>query len=190
MVVDTTPPQATPTQLERPDRVGLTLLGSGRLVVDMTVDDRGMSERVRASIFAFVIARSVRTIAGSAAAERTGGKAMLVGSIPLAAPPIGVFILLDDPAGSVALAATGFIIVASFSATLVMGQEYMPHQLALAAAWVLGFGAIGSAMPWLPAIGAIAHAAGRETARWILAASPLAAAAVPAFIPRPQGAGR
>jgi hypothetical protein len=52
MVVDTTPPQATPTRLERPDRVGLTLLGSGRLVVDMTVDDRGMSERARASIFA------------------------------------------------------------------------------------------------------------------------------------------
>ena len=96
--------------------------------------------------------------------------------------------VVDGAWGIVALAAAGFILMASFSATVVMGREYMPHRLALAAAWVLGFAAIGSATPWLPAIGAIADAAGRETALWVLAALPIAAAAVAAFLPRPTGA--
>ncbi len=64
----------------------------------------------------------------------------------------------------------------------------MPHRLALAAALVLGFGAIGSATPWLPAIGAIADSAGQETALRVLAALALAACAVAAFLPRPTGA--
>jgi FSR family fosmidomycin resistance protein-like MFS transporter len=154
------------------------------------VDDRGMSTRAQSLvIFAFVITGSVGTIVGSVAADRIGGKAMLVWSIPLAAPLIAAFILVDGPAGIVALSAAGFILMASFSATVVMGQEYMPHRLALAAAWVLGFGAIGSATPWLPAIGAIADSAGLETALWVLAALPLAACAVAAFLPRPTGTG-
>lgn len=161
-------------------------LGLMTIVPLYLTDERGMSTRAQGFvIFAFVMTGSVGTIVGSAAADRLGGKAMLVGSIPLAAPLIGAFILADGAAGIVALSAAGFILMASFSATVVMGQEYMPHRLALAAAWVLGFGAIGSATPWLPAIGAIADGAGRETALWVLAALPLAAGAVAAFLPRP-----
>lgn len=152
-------------------------------------DDRGMSTQAQGFvIFAFIMTGSVGTIVGSAAADRVGGKSMLVWSIPLATPLLAAFILLDGAWGIVALAAAGFILMSSFSATVVMGQEYMPHRLALAAAWVLGFAAIGSATPWLPAIGAIADAAGRETALWVLAALPIAAAAVSAFLPRPTGA--
>jgi FSR family fosmidomycin resistance protein-like MFS transporter len=166
-------------------------LGLMTIVPLYLTDDRGMSTRGQGFvIFAFVMTGSVGTIAGSVVADRIGGKAMFVWSIPLAAPLIGAFVLLDGAAGIVALAAAGFILMASFSATVVMGQEYMPHRLALAAALVLGFGAIGSATPWLPAIGAIADAAGRETALWILAALPLLAAAVVAYLPRPRDAGR
>ncbi len=130
----------------------------------------------------------IETIVGSPAADRIGGKAMLVWSIPLAAPPIAAFILVEVAAGIVALSAAGFILMASFPATVAMGQEYMPHRLALAAAWVLGFGVIGAVTPWLPAIDAIADSAGPETALWVLAALPLAACAVAAFLPRPTGA--
>jgi MFS family permease len=80
--------------------------------------------------------------------------------------------------------------MASFSATVVMGQQYMPHRPALAAAWVLGFAAIGAATPWLPVIGAIADAAGRETALWIIAAIPVVSAAIAAFLPDPRHNGR
>lgn len=192
--------QATPAT-GRSDRRGMTLLvtavslrtwvqlGLMTIVPLYLTDQRGLSDRHQAFvIFAFVMTGSLGTIAGSLVADRIGGRAMLMGSLPLATPLIGLFILMDGSAGIVAFAAAGFILMASFSATVVMGQEYMPHRLALAAAWVLGFGAIGSATPWLPAIGAIADAHGRETALWIIAALPVAAAAVAALLPTPSGA--
>jgi FSR family fosmidomycin resistance protein-like MFS transporter len=163
-----------------------TQLGLMTIVPLYLTSERGLSTREQGLvIFAFVMTGSLGTIAGSVVADRIGGKAMFVGSIPLATPLVGVFIVSDGAGGIVALAAAGFILMASFSATVVMGQDYMPHRLALAAAWVLGFGAIGSATPWLPAIGAIADAQGRETALWIIAALPLLAAAVAVLMPRP-----
>src|SRR5262249_4389944 len=80
---------------------------------------------------------------------------------------------------------SGAFQMASFSATVVMGQDYMPARPALAAALVLGFAAIGSATPWLPFIGWIADTQGRETAMWVLAALPLAAAALAPTLPAP-----
>ena len=149
-------------------------------------DERAMSVRtVGFVIFAFVMTGSIGTYVGAVVADRIGGKAMFVGSMPLAAPLVATFILADGAVSIVAFAAAGFILMASFSATVVMGQQYMPHRPALAAAWVLGFAAIGAATPWLPAIGAIADAAGRETALWILAAIPLASATIAALLPRP-----
>lgn len=162
-------------------------LGLMTIVPLYLTSERGLSTREQGFvIFAFVMAGSLGTIAGSVIADQIGGKAMFVGSIPLAAPLIAVFILVDGAVGIAAFAAAGFILMASFSATVVMGQEYMPHRLALSAAWVLGFGAIGSATPWLPAIGAIADAAGRDTALWVIAAMPILAAGVAAFMPKPH----
>ena len=159
-------------------------LGLMTIVPLYLTDERGLSARaVGLVIFAFVMTGTVGTYVGAAVADRIGGKAMFVGSMPLAAPLVAVFIMSDGAVSIVAFAAAGFILMASFSVTVVMGQQYMPHRPALAAAWVLGFAAIGAATPWLPAIGAIADAAGRETALWIMAAIPLASAAIAAFLP-------
>jgi FSR family fosmidomycin resistance protein-like MFS transporter len=148
-------------------------------------EERGLSTREQGFvIFLFVMTGTIGTIAGSWVADRVGGKAMLVASMPLCAPGIAAFILLDGAPSIVALAATGFVLMASFSATVVMGQDYMPDRLALAAAWVLGFGAIGAGTPWLPVIGAIADGAGRETALWTLAVLPFVAATIATALPR------
>lgn len=161
-------------------------LGLMTIVPLYLTDQRGMSaQAVAFTIFAFVMTGSIGTYVGAAVADRIGGRAMFAGSMPVAAPLVAVFILTDGVVSIVAFAAAGFILMASFSATVVMGQQYMPHRPALAAAWVLGFAAIGAATPWLPVIGAIADAAGRETALWIIAAIPLASAALAALLPRP-----
>lgn len=162
------------------------LLGLMTIVPLYLTDQREMSARaVGFVIFAFVMTGSIGTYVGAAVADRVGGRSMFVGSMPLAAPLVATFILTDGAVSILAFAIAGFILMASFSATVVMGQQYMPHRPALAAAWVLGFAAIGAATPWLPAIGAIADAAGRETALWIMAAIPLISAAIAAFLPRP-----
>ncbi len=162
-------------------------LGLMTIVPLYLTDERQMSARaVGFVIFAFVMTGSIGTYVGAAVADRIGGKRMLAGSMPLAAPLVAAFILTDGAASVIAFAAAGFILMASFSATVVMGQEFMPHRPALAAAWVLGFAAIGAATPWLPVIGAIADAAGRETALWIMTGIPLVSAAIAAALPRPQ----
>ena len=89
-----------------------------------------------------------------------------------------------------AFTAAGFVLLASFSVTVMMGQEYLPDRLALAAGLMIGFGAIGVAPPGLALFGAIADAAGREAAIWGLAVLPLLAGAVALVLPEPRAAPR
>jgi MFS transporter, FSR family, fosmidomycin resistance protein len=163
-----------------------TWLQFGLMVVVplMLTEERGLSNREAGFvIFAFVMFGALGTIAGSIVADRIGGKRMFIASMPIAAPMIACFILVDGPLGIAMFAVSGAVQMASFSATVVMGQDYMPARPALAAALVLGFAAIGSATPWLPFIGWIADTQGRETAMWVLAALPLAAAALATTLP-------
>ena len=82
-----------------------------------------------------------------------------------------------------AFALVGFVLLSSFSVTVVMGQEYLPGRLALAAGLMIGFGAIGSAAPGLALFGALADAAGREAALWCIAALPLSAGRLALLLP-------
>ncbi len=161
-----------------------TQFGLMAIVPLFLTGQRGMSDRGQGLvIFAFVITGAIGTMVGGMVADAIGGRRMLMLSLPLAVPCTAAFILNDGWFGIAGLAATGFILMASFSATVVMGQAFMPHRPALAAAWVLGFGAIGVATPWLPAVGAMADAWGRETVLWILALLPILAALVAATVP-------
>jgi FSR family fosmidomycin resistance protein-like MFS transporter len=141
-------------------------------------------------VFAFSFAGAVGTVAGAALADRLGGRRMLVWSLPAATPAIAGFLLVGGPVGLALFALAGFVTMASFSVTVVMGQEYLPGRLALAAGLMIGFGAIGSAPPGLALFGAIADLAGRETAIWGLALLPLAAAAIATMLPDPRGPAR
>jgi FSR family fosmidomycin resistance protein-like MFS transporter len=150
-------------------------------------DDRGFSGREQGlAIFAFVIVGALGTVVGSPIADAIGGRPMLAGSLLLSAPCIAGFIVTDGPISMVLLAGAGFMLMGSFSATVVMGQAYMPDRLALAAAWVLGFGAIGAATPWLPIVGWISDVHGRDVALWVVAAAPIAGAALAILTPHPR----
>jgi FSR family fosmidomycin resistance protein-like MFS transporter len=137
-------------------------------------------------IFAFSMSGAAGTIAGAVMADRMGGRRMLMTTTPLVAPLLALFILTDGAASLVALSAAGFVLLASFSVTVVMGQEYMPHRLALAAGLMIGFAAIGSGAIGLAWIGPLADLAGRETALWAVAALPLAATLLSAALPPPH----
>jgi len=122
-------------------------------------------------------------------ADRIGGRRMLLWTMPLVAPLIAGFLLTDGPLSILLLSLAGFVLLASFSVTVMMGQDYMPHRLALAAGLMIGFGAIGSAPPGLALFGAIADWAGREAALWGVAALPLLAGALAVLLPETR-AGR
>jgi FSR family fosmidomycin resistance protein-like MFS transporter len=155
----------------------------------LLVHERGYSDGGAAvAIGAFSLAGALGTIAGGMVADRLGGDRILAASLPLAAPLVIGFLLVPGAGGVALLAAAGFLTLASFSATVVMGQEYLPGRPALAAGLMIGFAAIGSAAPGLALLGALADAAGRETAIGAIAAIAVCAGALATFLPRP-GAG-
>jgi len=158
------------------------------LVPLLLVDDRGFSDQQAGfAVVAFSGAGAVGTIAGAWLADRVGGRRMLLWSLPVVSPLIAGFLLLDGAASIVSLGLAGFVLMASFSVTVMMAQDYLPGRLALAAGLMIGFGAIGSAPPGLALFGAIADAAGREPAIWGIALLPLLGAAVTLLLPERGG---
>jgi FSR family fosmidomycin resistance protein-like MFS transporter len=158
------------------------------LVPLLLANERGFSDQAAGfAVVAFSGAGAAGTLVGAALAERVGGRRMLLWSMPLVSPLIALFLVDEGPAGLIAFAAAGAVLMASFSVTVAMGQAYLPHRLALAAGLMIGFGAIGSAPPGLALFGAIADAAGREAAIWGIAALPLLGAALAAFLPERAG---
>lgn len=154
------------------------------LVPLMLVDDRGFSEQGAGfAVVAFSAAGAVGTIAGAAVADRIGGRRMLLWTMPVVTPLLALFLAGDGWTAVLALAAAGFVLMASFSVTVAMGQEMLPGRLALAAGLMIGFGAVGSAPPGLALFGALADAAGRDTALWAIACLPLIGAALAALLP-------
>ncbi len=151
----------------------------------LLVDDRGYSDQAAGfAVAAFAGAGAVGTVAGAAIADRVGGRRMLLWTLPAVAPLIAGFLLTDGAVSIVLFTAAGFVALASFSVTVMMGQEYLPDRLALAAGLMIGFGAIGVAPPGLALFGAIADAAGREAAIWGIATLPLLAGAVALLLPK------
>lgn len=192
------PPAAARASSPRPHVPGVTLL-----VVVVTLrtwtqfgvlsigplflqDARGLTTRETGFVvFAFSLAGALGTVAGAMMADRIGGRAMLVATTPVVAPLLAAFLLTDGAVSLVAVTAAGFVLLASFSVTVVMGQEYLPHRLALAAGLMIGFAAIGSGALGLAWIGPLADLAGRETALWAIVCLPLAATALSLLLPAP-----
>ena len=137
-------------------------------------------------VFAFSMAGALGTIAGAVLADRVGGRRMLVLTTPFVTPLLVAFIVAGPALSLAALAAAGFVLLSSFSVTVVMGQEYLPHRLALAAGLMIGFAAIGSGALGLAWIGPLADLAGRETALWAIAALPIAGWALSLLLPPPH----
>ena len=150
-------------------------------------DSRGYSDReVGLVVFLFAVMGAVGTMAGARVAERVGGRRMLALSLPLVTPLLGGFILLGGAPGLILLALGGAVLLASFSVTVVMGQDYLPGSIALAAGLMIGFGAIGSAPLGLAIMGALADGFGREAGLWMAALIPLVGAAGALFLPQPR----
>jgi len=78
------------------------------------------------------------TLIGGPLADQFGRRTVLVGSM-LALPPLLAGFLLSGPVLGVAFAAlAGAATIATFAVTIVMGQEYLPGRLGVAAGVTIG----------------------------------------------------
>lgn len=112
-------------------------------------------------LFVFLGAGALGTVIGGPLADRIGTRSVLIGSMALLIPIH--WALVHGPAWATLplLAAAGFCLVATFSITLVLSQDFMPRYLAVASGlntgFSIGLGGVGAA-----ALGALAD-------RWGLA---------------------
>jgi len=123
-----------------------------------------------AALTAMLIAGAVGTYSGGRVVDRLGRRRLVVGSCALSIPLLVLLVLAPSPwSAGVVTALVGFVIILTFSVTVVMSQEYLPNRLGLASGVSLGL-AIGVGGIVAALLGLVADAFGLTTVMWLIVA--------------------
>lgn len=136
-------------------------------------------------------AGAVGTLFMGPLADRFGRKAVLAWSMLVLPPLVLAFTFVGPYPGMVMLALVGAATVGTFGVTVVMGQEYLPGRIGLAAGLTMGL-SIGLGGMGAPLLGLLADAGGLRTTMLAIAALPVLglvlALTLPAKTRAPDGA--
>jgi MFS transporter, FSR family, fosmidomycin resistance protein len=144
----------------------------------------GASEAAgNAALTVMLASGAVGTLAGGRMVDRVGPRVVLVGSIAAQLPLLAAFVVSRGAVATVLLGAIGFVTIMSFSVTVILGQEYLPHRLGIASGVMLGT-AIGVGGLAAALLGALADAAGLTAVMWTIAALPIPALLLALTLPR------
>jgi FSR family fosmidomycin resistance protein-like MFS transporter len=151
----------------------------------------GTSEaRGSSALTVMLVGGAVGTVAGGRLADRVGRWAVLAGSLALMPPLLLAFLAVEPGLGAfVLLALIGALVVASYSVTVVMGQELLPSRVGVASGVTLGL-AIGMGGVGASLLGLTADGFGLETTMGVIALLPVAALALAFTLPGRPGASR
>jgi FSR family fosmidomycin resistance protein-like MFS transporter len=127
-----------------------------------------------AALTLMLAAGAVGTLVGGGLVDRFGARAVLVGTQVVLLPLLLVLPFAEAAAATTLLAMIGFVTIASFSVTIVLGQAYLPSRVGLASGITLGL-AIGLGGVAASVLGLVADAAGLEAVLWTVAALPVPA---------------
>jgi MFS transporter, FSR family, fosmidomycin resistance protein len=123
-----------------------------------------------AALTAMLVAGALGTYSGGRVVDRVGRRRLVVGSTLLTIPVLVALVLAPSPLTAGLLTAlAGFLIILTFSITVVMSQEYLPNRLGLASGVSLGL-AIGVGGIAAAAMGVVADAWGLRTVMWLIVA--------------------
>ena len=148
----------------------------------------GTSEAAgNAALTVMLASGALGTLVGGRLADRIGRRAVLIGSLAVPAPLIVLLTMAGVFPAVVLAAGIGLFTVSSFSVTVVMGQEYLPHRIGLASGFTLG-AAIGSGGLAAPLFGVIADSHGLQTAIELTAVAPTLGALLALSLPVPATA--
>ena len=122
------------------------------------------------ALTAMLVAGAVGTYSGGRIVDRVGRRRLVVGSTALTIPVLVALVLAPSPlTAGLMTALAGFLIILTFSITVVMSQEYLPSRLGLASGVSLGL-AIGVGGVAAAAMGLVADAYGLRTVMWLIVA--------------------
>jgi len=134
----------------------------------------------------FLGAGVVGTLAAGPVADRVGVRRYMVGVFLLAAPiAVGFLFVSGGPLVFVMLALLGFVLVSTFTVSVVLGQAYLPRNPGMASGLIVGF-AIGAGGLGATVLGWVADHWGLTAALAISASMPLAGFVVALFLPDPK----
>jgi MFS transporter, FSR family, fosmidomycin resistance protein len=123
-----------------------------------------------AALTAMLVAGAGGTLIGGRVVDRLGRRRLVVGSTALTIPLLVALVLAPSPLTAGLLTAlAGFVIIATFSITVVMSQEYLPNRVGLASGVSLGL-AIGVGGIAAALMGLVADAYGLRTVMWLIVA--------------------
>jgi len=137
-------------------------------------DLRTSEATANAALSTMLVCGAIGTLIGGRLADRVGRRAVLVTSLAVLAPAILVLLVSGTVLAFVMLALIGGVTVATFSVTVVMGQEYLPGRLGIASGVTLGL-AIGVGGAVAAPLGLLADAVGLKTVLAGVAVLPLVA---------------
>ncbi|HEX7300515.1 MAG TPA: MFS transporter [Solirubrobacteraceae bacterium] len=147
-----------------------------------------------AALTAMLVTGAAGTFFGGRIVDRLGRRRLLVGLTALSFPLLAALVVAPSPltAGAI-VSLVGFVAIATFPVTVIMGQEYLPSRLGLASGVTLGL-AIGVGGIAAAVMGQLADAFGLRTVMWVIAALALPMVALARSLPvtraerRAQGA--
>ncbi|MEW6047046.1 MAG: MFS transporter, partial [Bacillota bacterium] len=107
--------------------------------VPLRLTDSGVSvARAQALLALFLLAGAAGTLVGGPMADVVGRKPVIVASMALAAPLMWLVGHVSSAWVPAALAALGFVLVSTFSVSVVLAQELLPGRVGTASGIVLG----------------------------------------------------
>ncbi len=146
---------------------------------------KGDPRMVGTLLAVFLGAGAAGTLVAGPISDRVGHRRYMV-SVFFLTPPLAVaFLLVSGLWTFVLLAALGFVLVSTFTVSVVLGQAYMPRNLGMASGLIVGF-AIGAGGVGATALGWVADHWGLPSALWISALTPILGCAVSLTLPEPR----
>jgi FSR family fosmidomycin resistance protein-like MFS transporter len=142
-----------------------------------------------AALSAMLLGGACGTLLGGPLADRFGRKAVLLGSM-LILPPLVIGLMLSGPILGVVFATlVGAATVSTFAVTIVMGQEYLPGRIGMAAGVTIGL-SIGLGGVGAPLLGIVADAHGLRAVLELIAGLPILAIALTLGLPGVSSSAR
>ena len=136
-----------------------------------------------AALAVMLFAGAVGTLLIGPLADRFGRRTVIVASMLILPPLIFCFTLAGPYAGMALLVLVGATTVGTFGVTVVMGQEYLPGRIGLAAGVTMGL-SIGLGGIGAPLLGLLADRGGLETTMLAIAALPVLGLVLSLTLPR------
>jgi FSR family fosmidomycin resistance protein-like MFS transporter len=124
------------------------------------------------AVTVMLIGGAVGTLLGGRLADKTGRKSVLLVSLASIPLLVTAFELAGQPLATGLIFLVGLATVATFSVTVVMGQEFLPNHIGIASGVTLGL-AIGLGGLSAPLFGLIADNYGLQVTIAVMAALPV-----------------